>query len=687
MTFRGVAQGLGSAFVALGVATVIHAQDVCVDGLAAGVYPCENVDLMSFMNSPALGAAASVEYNDIWGWTDPLDGKEYVLLGRTDGTSFVDISDPLNPINLGFLPTHTVNSIWRDVKVNGNWAYIVAESSGHGMQVFDLTRLRNVANPPQVFTSDAHYPNFGNAHNIVINAGVARAYAVGSNTFSGGLHIVNISNPLNPVIMGDFADDGYTHDAQVVTYNGPDAVYQGRQIAFCSNENTLTIVDVNNPVDCIQLSSQSYQNVAYAHQGWLTEDHRYFLMGDELDEINFGGGTRTIIFDVQDLNNPVVIGQFVSSVPAIDHNMYTKGNLVYQSNYRAGLRILDMENVASGSLNEVAFFDVFPASNSNQFNGSWSNYPYFESGVVAVSHIEEGLFLLRPNFLRTELVTNPLCEGGNAVVDVTIVSGFDGPVQLSVSNGLPAGTTASFSANNVGAGTYQLTLSNLPASGSYVIEVTAVGPSQTFVSSVALNVIDCGAIVPGCTNPAAQNFNPAANFDDGSCIIPCVDVNLSLTTDCWGEEVSWQITNDQGTVVASVAPNTYGDQQTFTFTECLPVGCYTFSISDSFGDGMAGSLYGSCGVDGNYQMVDGAGNVLFTMGAANYGAGTTHAFCLEAPCFADFDQDGLRSVNDILILLSQFGCSANCTTDLDGNGQITTGDLLLMLGVFGTICP
>lgn len=667
----------------------IAAQSPCIDGVAGGIYPCENVDLIAHVTAADLGAAPQIEYNDIWGWTDPLDGKEYVILGRVDGTSFVDISDPVNPVNLGFLPTHTTNSIWRDVKVQGNYAYIVAESNGHGMQVFDLTRLRNVANPPEVFTSDAHYGNFGNAHNVVINEEVARVYAVGSNTFNGGLHIIDVSNPLNPTIMGDFGNDGYTHDAQVVTYTGPDVTYQGRQIAFCCNENTLTIADVDDPLNSTELGRVGYPSVAYSHQGWLTEDQRYFLLGDELDEINFGNNTRTIIWDVQDLNNPVVIGEFLSTVAAIDHNLYTKGNLMYQSNYRAGLRILDLQDVANGTLSEVAWFDLFPTSNSAQFNGSWSNYPYFESGIIAVSHIEEGLFLLQPNLFRTELISSPVCEAEGAEIGLTVLPGFGGPVTFAVTNGLPAGANAVFSQNGVSSGTYFLNITGLTASSEpLTLTITATGASDSFSADVSFTVIDCTAIIEGCTDPAASNFNPDATVDNGTCDFPCDQVTLSILTDCWGEEVSWQLTDDAGGIVASVAENTYGNQITNEWTGCLTAGCYTFSISDGFGDGMSGSQYQSCDADGNYFMTDSSGNTLFQMADANYGFGTSHAFCIEFPaCPGDFDNDGLRTVADILILLADFGCLSNCVADLDDNEAVTTEDMLIMLSLFGVPCP
>ncbi|MCP5099687.1 MAG: choice-of-anchor B family protein, partial [Chloroflexi bacterium] len=196
---------------------------------------------------------------------------------------------------------------------------------------------------------------------------------------------------------GCFSGDGYTHDAQCVDYNGPDADHQGKEICFNSNEDTLTIVDVSNKNSPSQLSRTGYSGSAYTHQGWLTEDQQYFLLDDELDESNNNHNTRTYVWDVTNLDSPVMIGSHTSPIAAIDHNQYIKGNYTYEANYRAGLRILDLANVSTGSLTEVAYFDIYPSSDSANFNGAWSNFPYFDSGVVIVSGIEQGLFVLRPN--------------------------------------------------------------------------------------------------------------------------------------------------------------------------------------------------------------------------------------------------------------------------------------------------
>lgn len=382
---------MGTALTLALTATIATAQIPCVDGNAGG-YPCQNIDLMGYLSSDEVGGG---DMNDIWGWVDPSDGTEYAILGRSTGTSFIDISDPSNPIMVGNLPTNTVTSFWRDIKVHDNHAFIVSEASGHGMQVVDLTQLGSIENPPQDIEADALYTGWGNAHNIVINESTARAYGVGTTTFSGGLHILDISDPVNPTLIGDYAGDGYTHDAQVVSYIGPDNNYQGKEIAFCCNENTVTIVDVTDPTDATMISSVGYAGSSYTHQGWLTEDHRYFMSNDELDEQDYGVNTTTFIWDVSDLSEPQLIGTFVSETSAIDHNMYVLDTLVYQSNYRAGLRVLDLTNIENGELDEVAYFDVYPSSDAAQFNGTWSNYPYLPSGVIPVSHIEEGVFFVK----------------------------------------------------------------------------------------------------------------------------------------------------------------------------------------------------------------------------------------------------------------------------------------------------
>ena len=369
----------------------------CVGGVA-GTYPCSNVDLMAFLPLNQIGGGNG---NDIWGWTDSTTGKEYAIMGLTNGTAFVDISDPVNPVYLGHLPPHTgvSNSSWRDIKTYDDHAFIGSEALNSGMQVMDLAQLRNVPAPPVTFVETAFYTGFSTSHDIVINEDSGYAYGVGVNNCSRGLHFVDIVNPTSPQAAGCFSADGYTHDAQCVNYIGPDVDHQGKEICFAFNEDTLTIVDVSNKAAPVQISRTGYSNRGYTHQGWLTGDQAYLLMDDELDERNNPDitNTRTLIWNVQDLDNPVYTGDYIGPSTSIDHNQFIVGNYSYQANYRSGLRILDISDIANSNLAEVGFFDIYPSSDSANFNGAWGVYPFFASGNVIVSGIEQGLYILRPN--------------------------------------------------------------------------------------------------------------------------------------------------------------------------------------------------------------------------------------------------------------------------------------------------
>ena len=356
---------------------------------------------MSYMSLQDLTpgtSAGSLSGNDSWGWTDPTTNKEYALVGLNSHAAFVDISEPSLPVLLGVLPTATVNSSWRDIKVYQNHAFIVSEASGHGMQVFDLTRLRNVITPPETFTADTHFTDFGKAHNIFINETSGYAYVVGTSRngpFLGGALFINIQNPTLPVSEGGFASGGYSHDVQVINYFGPDADYNGKEILVGSNENEIVIVDVTNKANPITISTIAYSNIGYTHQGWFTEDLNHFIVGDELDERDFGNNTRTLFFDLSDLDNPVYDFDYLGPTSAIDHNGYVNGNDYFLANYRAGVRVLDLSQIASNIITEIGFFDTYPENDNAAFDGVWNVYPFFQSENIVISDIDRGLFIVR----------------------------------------------------------------------------------------------------------------------------------------------------------------------------------------------------------------------------------------------------------------------------------------------------
>ncbi|HEX7315324.1 MAG TPA: choice-of-anchor B family protein [Pyrinomonadaceae bacterium] len=384
----------------------------CVNGMA-GTFPCNKVDLAALLPVADIDGttATGVTGNDIWGWTDPQTDKEYALLGLSNGVAFVDVTNPTAPVYLGNLPTHGDDGgrLWRSVKVYRNHLFVVSEIVDHGMQVFDLTQLRNVTSPPVTFSETAHYNNVSRTHTIAVNEETGYAYLAGSrppatgrtvgvDTCGGrGLHVVDIRNPTAPAFAGCVDEDGYTHETQCVIYRGPDAQYQGREVCFSANEDTVTIVDVTNKSAPQQISRTTYTGRGYTHQGWLTGDHERFLVNDELDEQQQGlAKNRTFVWNVTNLDVPFVTNVFQGSTGSIDHNLYVRSLHAFESNYRSGVRVIDASNAFAGHLNEVAFFDVYPVDDQALFNGTWSNYPFFASGTVIASGIEQGLFVLRP---------------------------------------------------------------------------------------------------------------------------------------------------------------------------------------------------------------------------------------------------------------------------------------------------
>jgi hypothetical protein len=305
------------------------------------------------------------------------------------------------------------------------------------------------------------------------------------------------------------------------------------------------------------------------------------------------------------------------------------------------------------------------------------------------------------------------------------------------------------------------TIFGLASNTTYTVYFTTANGTS---ASVNITTGNCSALIPGCTNSFALNYNPAATFDDSSCEFPCTQVTFSITTDCWGYESSWNIINSEGSTIVTVPFNTYGNNQTYTWTGCLEWGCYTFNILDSFGDGLAGIASG-CGQNGNYSMIDNAGNTLFQMGSPNFGSGTNHAFCVPvdlpgctdvaacnynalatinngsctypdgctdaaacnfnpaatcdngtctytfgctdsaacnydpaatcasgceyqscASCVGDFNNDGSRSVADLLMLMSEFGCESGCAYDLDNNDYVNAADMVTFLSLFAMPC-
>jgi len=352
-----------------------------------GEYPASGVSLLSLF-PPNVFHPDNVGANDCWGYVSP-SGREYAIIGLSHGTGFAEITDPDNAAVVGYIAGP--QSIWRDIKTYGQYAYAVSEG-GSGIQVIDL---RNIDSGQVTLVRTVTSGGTTATHNVAIDTTSGYLYRCGGG--SSGLRIYNLSNPSNPQYVASW-NDLYVHDAQIVTYtSGP---YAGRQIAFaCSGYNGgmeepgVDILDVTNKGNIFRVSRFIYPSREYSHQAWLSPDRKYLYLNDELDEQRDDTPTTTRILDVSDLSNPVAISQFTNGNTAIDHNLYTREGMIYEANYTSGIRIFS----ATDPLNpvEIAYFDTFPNSDVSEFGGLWSNYPYFPSGTVIGSDRARGLFVWR----------------------------------------------------------------------------------------------------------------------------------------------------------------------------------------------------------------------------------------------------------------------------------------------------
>lgn len=322
-----------------------------------------------------------------------------------------------------------MTSIWHDIKGYKNYIVVGSEAEGHGVQVFDMMKLLEV-NPsqPKNFSTTSDLTGWfnglpvGSSHNLVAHEEKDYVVAVGSqprnDTCRSGLIFIDMTDPANPTSPGCAAQDGYVHDAQCVTYRGPDKNYEGRDICYGFNEDTLTIYDVTDRSAGVNtskvISRTPYVGATYTHQGWLLDEswQQYLFSDDELDELDevepaADGHSVMYIWDISDLAKPVNTGYYKAQARSIDHNLYVHNGLAYQSNYGSGLRVLDVSGVpedpSGGNVVEAAYFDIYPEDDADgglvEFVGTWSNY-LFPSGYVFVNTIERGGFVLKMNNQR-----------------------------------------------------------------------------------------------------------------------------------------------------------------------------------------------------------------------------------------------------------------------------------------------
>ncbi|MUH73635.1 choice-of-anchor B family protein [Psychrosphaera haliotis] len=384
----------------------------CIDGVA-GDFECNNMSLVSHVPLENMSEKPT-SANDVWGHVDLNTNKEYAIIGVKNGTVVFDISEPSEPVEVGYIVSQLAS--WRDIKVYqyydegaNRWfayAFVSTDGANDGIAIIDLNKL-----PESAELIEKNYTN-SSAHNIYIsnvdystgvpiNDYIPRLHVLGSSDYGGAHRSHSLENvlALNPeYIPRDKTRSDYSHDGTSMIITGDRVQDQcDRSGAFCDvfidfNENELRLWDQTVPSETKELGHATYTDAQYVHSGWWSEDKQYIFLHDEQDEQYNGINTTLYVFNVKDVRTPKLVGRWTGPTGAIDHNGYVRGNRYYMSNYEKGITVLDITDPEEPV--QIGFFDTFPIRNNTSFNGAWGVYPFLPSGLILASDINSGLYIL-----------------------------------------------------------------------------------------------------------------------------------------------------------------------------------------------------------------------------------------------------------------------------------------------------
>jgi choice-of-anchor B domain-containing protein len=454
-------------------------------------------------------AGGNTSGNDCWGYTSP-SGREYAIIGLSNGTGFVEVTDPGNPVIVSFKLHNSSPSLWRCIKTYGAYAYAGSEAGG-GVQIFNMTNIDSGTVTASSITGGSCTTA---THTLAVDETSGFLYRAGGGGTCGGvyqgLQIYSLANPAVPALVGQWNTGRYVHECQVVTWDLP-GIYLGKQIAFCYTEDTsggtnprLQILDVTNKAAITVLSTTPYTGSSFSHQGWLSNNKLNLYLNDELDDGSFGGA-RTRLFNVTNLAAPTYLGFFSSGATSIDHNLYVKGNRIYESNYRSGLRVFD--NTVPTAPTQIGYFDTWPEDDAQDFNSLWSNYPYFASGTIIGGDIEKGLFVWRYGAAKLTFAfpggAPTLIGPGGGTVQFTVTEETAGDLQAGTVkfNYSTGGSFTAVNATSLGGGLYQATMPSVPCGSPIDFYVSAkstdnvtwtdppAGPTQVYQAVAAYGVV------------------------------------------------------------------------------------------------------------------------------------------------------------------------------------------------------
>ena len=426
-----------------------------INNLVAQTNP---LNVQQFAHIPKSGFMVPSELNDIWGWVDSA-GNEYAIVGMNDGTSIIDLSDPISPQEVLFVPG--MNSIWRDIKTYGNYAYVTTEAM-NGLLIIDLSNLPDSANTNTYLYTGPSNAQWQKAHNIYIDDR-GYAYIFGANRGSGGAIILDLNqDPTQPVEIADI-NNWYVHDGMV----------KGDTLFLANGNNSLfSVWDVSNPSTPVLLSQNPTVGY-YSHNIWSSDDGNYIYTTEE------DNGGHLSEFNITDLNN-IDLTDKIQAEPGnniMPHNAFYINDYIVNSYYTTGIQIFDVKS--KGNIVNVGHFDTSPNFSGPGSNGCWGVYPYLPSGIIIASDIENGFFVLDPDYKRAAYLEGIITDASSN----TSLSGVTVEI-LSSNNNTLSNVGGGFKLGTLNSGTYSVVFSHPLYQSDTINQVVLQNDSTTILNLV-----------------------------------------------------------------------------------------------------------------------------------------------------------------------------------------------------------
>ena len=426
-----------------------------INNLVAQTNP---LNVQQFAHMPNSSFMVPSELNDIWGWVDSA-GNEYAIVGMNDGTSIIDLSDPLSPQEVLFVPG--MNSIWRDIKTYGNYAYVTTEAM-NGLLIIDLSNLPDSANTNTYLYTGPSNAQWQRAHNIYIDDR-GYAYIFGANRGSGGAIILDLNqDPTQPVEIADI-NNWYVHDGMV----------KGDTLFLANGNNSLfSVWDVSNPSNPVLLAQNPTVGF-YSHNIWSSDDGNYIYTTEE------DNGGHLSEFNITDLNN-IDLTDKIQAEPGnniMPHNAFYINDYIVNSYYTTGIQIFDVQS--KGNIVNVGHFDTSPNFSGPGSNGCWGVYPYLPSGIIIASDIENGFFVLDPDYKRAAYLEGTITDASTN----TSLSGVTVEI-LNSNNNTLSNVGGGFKLGTINAGIYSVVFSHPLYQSDTINQVVLQNDSTTILNLV-----------------------------------------------------------------------------------------------------------------------------------------------------------------------------------------------------------